>query len=213
MYNTVAQINSSHLWHHEPVPPGLACYRPPNPPAPNDVGVLEQTKLNEPENLVPFVIRFPDECAAAGEPVALFHNIRSVLKHHSNIAKMKSYTSCGVIMLCETRTRPEDDVDIDGFSLLHRRDCPKEERHAYGTALYVRSTLAGNVAVLFGQETFTEFRGSHLRFVDIVGFEVECLDRLRAHGVSTVTEHQRARRRGCNCTSGVNGGELFKALP
>ena len=142
-------------------------------PRANDPVMLEQQRLNLPENTLQFSIQFPDLHAAQGTSVALFHNIRSLHKHHRHVLQDANYTACNFLMLCETWTLPEDDISIPGFAVLHRRDCLRRQRHAFGTALYVRDALSASVEVVFGEEAYTQFHGPALHaFADIVGFIV-----------------------------------------
>ncbi|KAK3908587.1 ATP-dependent DNA helicase [Frankliniella fusca] len=151
----------------------LGKYRRPSPPLPNDPVILELQRLELPENAVQFSINFPELNADGEGAVALFHNIVSLHKHHNHVVQDLSYTGSDIVMLCETRTMSQDDVSIPGFQLLHRRDCIKATRHPYGTSLYVKHRLAGQVSVIFAKPSLNEWRGGHLQsFVDVVGLVV-----------------------------------------
>ncbi|KAK3930115.1 ATP-dependent DNA helicase [Frankliniella fusca] len=145
-------------------------YRRPAAPGPNDSVLVEVQRLELPENAVEFSIQFPELHTDGEGLVALFHNIVSLCKHHSHVLQDLSYTRSDIIMLCETRTMPLDDISIPGFELLHRRDCVRATRHPFGTTLYVRQGLSGRVEVIFDEPSVTVWRDCHLHsFVDVVG--------------------------------------------
>ncbi|KAI5693521.1 hypothetical protein M8J75_000652 [Diaphorina citri] len=151
-------------------------YQRPVPPSSTDPVQLEIRRLKLEENAVKMVVRFPELCTRSDEVriVALFHNIRSLHKHHGHVLNDLSYTGVDLLMICETWTMPDDNICIPGFVLLHRRDCVKESRHAYGTVLYAKEWLAAQITMVFNEDSLKEYKGSHLyAFIDVVGFYVD----------------------------------------
>uniref|UniRef100_A0A8D8WGM7 ATP-dependent DNA helicase n=2 Tax=Cacopsylla melanoneura TaxID=428564 RepID=A0A8D8WGM7_9HEMI len=151
-------------------------YNRPAPPSPTDPVQLEIRRLKLEENAVKMLVRFPELCTRVDgvKVVALFHNIRSLHKHHGHLLNDLSYTGVDLLLLCETWTMPDDNICIPGFVLLHRRDCVKETRHAYGTVLYVKEWLAARITMVFNEDSLKVYKGSHLHaFIDVIGF---CVD-------------------------------------
>ncbi|KAK3926618.1 ATP-dependent DNA helicase [Frankliniella fusca] len=140
-------------------------YRRPAAPGPNDSVLVEVQRLELPENAVEFSIQFPELHTDGEGLVALFHKIVSLCKHHSHVLQDLSYTRSDIIMLCETRTMPLDDISIPGFELLHRRDC-----QGHAPPLWHDAGLSGRVEVIFDEPSVTVWRDGHLHsFVDVVG--------------------------------------------
>ncbi|KAK7573658.1 hypothetical protein V9T40_004699 [Parthenolecanium corni] len=70
----------------------------------------------------------------------VFHNVQSLRKHIADVRADSCYTNAGCICFVETWTKPEDDINLSDYSILHRINC-KDRRKAYGIVLYSRNGI------------------------------------------------------------------------
>ncbi|KAF9758259.1 ATP-dependent DNA helicase PIF1, partial [Nosema granulosis] len=111
---------------------------PPKPPERNDA-VAMMFKTMRSERMLKFSLDFPEE--SQGERVfVMFHNVQSLNKHILDIRSDNTFLCASMISLVETWTKPTDSLEIEGFKVIHRRDC-NEIRKPFGQITYLKNDL------------------------------------------------------------------------
>ncbi|CAF1377822.1 unnamed protein product, partial [Rotaria sordida] len=111
---------------------------PPKPPERNDA-VATMFKSMRSERMLKFSLEFPEE--SQGERFfVMFHNVQSLNKHILDIRSDKTFLCASVISLVETWTKPTDSLEIEGFKVIHRRDC-NDTRKPFGQITYLKNDL------------------------------------------------------------------------
>ena len=88
-------------------------------------------------------MKFPLEYSeeSQGERLfVMFHNVQSLNKHFLNVKSDKTFLSASMISLFETWTKPSDNLEIEGFKIVHRRDCD-DIRKLFGQIIYLKTDL------------------------------------------------------------------------
>ncbi len=70
----------------------------------------------------------------------MFHNVQSLNKHILDIRSDKTFLCASMISLVETWTKPTDSLEIEGFKIIHRRDC-NDTRKPFGQITYLKNDL------------------------------------------------------------------------
>ena len=111
---------------------------PPKPSEPNDA-VTMMFKNTRSERTMKFSLEYPEE--SQGERLfVMFHNVQSLNKHFLNVKSDKTFLSASMISLVETWTKPSDNLEIEGFKIVHRRDCD-DVRKPFGQIIYLKNDL------------------------------------------------------------------------
>ena len=111
---------------------------PPKPPEHNDA-VAMMFKTMRCERMLKFSLEFPKE--SQGERFfVMFHNVQSLNKHMLDIRSDETFLSASVISLVETWTKSMDSLEIEGFKIIHRRDC-YDTRKPFGQITYLKNDL------------------------------------------------------------------------
>ena len=111
---------------------------PPKPPERNDA-VAMMFKNMRSERMLKFSLEFPEE--SQGERFfVMFHNVQSLNKHILDVRSDKTFLSASMISLVETWTKPSDSLEIEGFKVIHRRDC-NDTRKPFGQITYLKNDL------------------------------------------------------------------------
>ncbi|CAF4985400.1 unnamed protein product [Rotaria sp. Silwood1] len=111
---------------------------PPKPPERNDA-VAMMFKNMRSERMLKFSLEFPEESQEERFSI-MFHNVQSLNKHISDIKSDKKFLSSSMISLVETWTKPSDNLEIEGFEIVHRRDCD-DVRKPFGQIIYLKNDL------------------------------------------------------------------------
>ncbi|CAF1415516.1 unnamed protein product [Adineta steineri] len=74
------------------------------------------------ERMLKFSLEFPEE-SQEERFFVMFHNVQSLNKHIFDVRSDKTFLSASMISLVETWTKPSDCLEIEGFKIIHRRDC------------------------------------------------------------------------------------------
>ena len=91
------------------------------------------------ERMLKFSLEFPEE--SQGERFfVMFHNVQSLNKHILDIRSDKTFLCASMISLVETWTKPTDSLEIEGFKIIHRRDC-NDIRKPFGQITYLKNDL------------------------------------------------------------------------
>jgi hypothetical protein len=89
--------------------------------------------------MLEFSLEFPEE--SQGERFfVMFHNVQSLNKHILDVRSDKTFLSASMISLVETWTKPGDSLEIEGFKVIHRRDC-NDTRKPFGQITYLKNDL------------------------------------------------------------------------
>ena len=111
---------------------------PPKPPESKDA-VAMMFKTMRSERMIKFSLDFPEE--SQGERFfVMFHNVQSLNKHFLDVKSDKTFLSASMISLVETWTKPTDSLEIEGFKIVHRRDC-NDIRKPFGQITYLKNDL------------------------------------------------------------------------
>ncbi|CAF4550151.1 unnamed protein product [Rotaria sp. Silwood2] len=111
---------------------------PPKPPERNDA-VAMMFKTMRFEKMLKFSLEFPEE--SQGERFfVMFHSVQSLNKHIMDIRSDKTFLCASMISLVETWTKPTDSLEIEGFKVIHRRDC-NDTRKPFGQITYLKNDL------------------------------------------------------------------------
>ncbi|CAF4648686.1 unnamed protein product, partial [Rotaria sp. Silwood2] len=111
---------------------------PPKPPEPNDAVAMMFKNIRS-ERMLKFSLEFPEESQEERFSI-MFHNVQSLNKHISDIKFDKTFLSSSMISLVETWTKPSDNLEIEGFKIVHRRDCD-DVRKPFGQIIYLKNDL------------------------------------------------------------------------
>ena len=111
---------------------------PPKPPERNDA-VAMMFKTMRSERMLKFSLEFPEE-SEGKRFFVMFHNVQSLNKHILDIRSDKTFLSASMIGLVETWTKPGDSLEIEGFKIIHRRDC-NDTRKPFGQITYLKNDL------------------------------------------------------------------------
>lgn len=111
---------------------------PPKPPERNDAVALMFKNMTS-ERMLKFSLEFPEENQQESFFI-MFHNVQSLTKHILDIRFDKTFQHAAVICLVETWTKPTDSLEIEGFKVIHRRDC-KDVRKPFGQITYIKNNL------------------------------------------------------------------------
>ncbi|KAK3911980.1 ATP-dependent DNA helicase PIF4 [Frankliniella fusca] len=120
----------------------------------NDPSLREMIRMRS-EAQLQFSLTFPEEVKNDENIIALFHNVRSLNLHFPNVCSDKTLLACNIIMLAETWSQPADRYEIDNFTIVYRTDCASTKRKAFGTLIYVKSTLLPHINILFQNESIS----------------------------------------------------------
>ncbi|CAF1458321.1 unnamed protein product [Rotaria sp. Silwood1] len=107
---------------------------PPKPPERNDAVTL-MFKTMRSERMLKFSLAFPEESEEKKFSI-IFHNVQSLNKHISDVKFDRTFLSSSMISLVETWTKPSDNLEIEGFKIVHRRDC-HDVRKPFGQIIYL----------------------------------------------------------------------------
>ncbi|CAM2727504.1 unnamed protein product [Rotaria socialis] len=111
---------------------------PPKPPEHND-SVAMMFKTMRSERMIKFSLQFPEE--SQGERFSvIFHNVQSLNKNILDVKSDKTFLSASMISLVETWTKPSDSLEIEGFKVVHRRDC-NDIRKPFDQITYLKNHL------------------------------------------------------------------------
>ncbi|CAF4306693.1 unnamed protein product [Rotaria magnacalcarata] len=111
---------------------------PPKPPEHND-SVTMMFKTMRSERMIKFSLEFTEE--SQGERFSvIFHNVQSLNKNILDVKSDKTFLSASMISLVETWTKPSDSLEIEGFKIVHRRDC-NDIRKPFGQITYLKNHL------------------------------------------------------------------------
>ncbi|CAF3949464.1 unnamed protein product, partial [Rotaria sordida] len=111
---------------------------PPKPPERNDA-VAAMFKSMRSERMLKFSLEFPEE--SQGERFfVMLHNVQSLNKHILDIRSDKTFLCASMISLVETWTKPTDSLEMEGFKVIHRRDC-NDTRKPFGQITYLKNDL------------------------------------------------------------------------
>ena len=89
--------------------------------------------------MVKFSLEYPEE--SQGERLfVMFHNVQSLNKHFLNVKSDKTFLSASVISLVETWTKPSDNLEIESFKIVYRRDCD-DVRKPFSQIIYLKNDL------------------------------------------------------------------------
>ncbi|CAF3941766.1 unnamed protein product, partial [Adineta steineri] len=111
---------------------------PPKPPEPKDA-VAMMFKNMRSERMLKFSLEFPEE-SQEERFFVMFHNVQSLNKHIFDVRSDKTFLSASMISLVETWTKPSDSLQIEGFKIIHRRDC-NDIRKPFGQITYLKNDL------------------------------------------------------------------------
>ena len=111
---------------------------PPKPPERNDA-VAMMFRTMRAERMLKFSLEFPEECQEEKFSI-VFHNVQSLNKHIMDVRSDKTFLGASALSLVETWTRPTDSLEIEGFQIVHRRDC-KDVRKPFGQIMYLKSNF------------------------------------------------------------------------
>ncbi|CAF4003587.1 unnamed protein product [Adineta steineri] len=111
---------------------------PPKPPEPKDA-VAMMFKNMRSERMLKFSLEFPEE-SQEERFFVMFHNVQSLNKHIFDVRSDKTFSSASMISLVETWTKPSDCLEIEGFKIIHRRDC-NDIRKPFGQITYLKNDL------------------------------------------------------------------------
>ncbi|CAM4982166.1 unnamed protein product, partial [Rotaria socialis] len=111
---------------------------PPKPPEHND-SVAMMFKTMRSERMIKFSLEFPEE--SQGERFSvIFHNVQSLNENFSDIQFEKTFLFASMISLVETWIKPSDSLEIEGFKVVHRRNC-NDIRKTFGQITYLKNHL------------------------------------------------------------------------
>ncbi|CAF1076026.1 unnamed protein product [Rotaria magnacalcarata] len=116
----------------------IGYFVPPKPPERNDAVTL-MFKTMRSERMLKFSLEFPEEFQRERFSI-MFHNVQSLNKHISDVKFDKTFLSSSIISLVETWTKPSDNLEIEGFKIVHRRDC-HDVRKPSGQIIYLKNDL------------------------------------------------------------------------
>ena len=88
------------------------------------------------ERPVKFILTFPEDLNL---PYILFHNIRSLNKHKKHVQSSPTYMNASVLLFSESWLLPSDNIKLDNFKPIYRRDCKNNKRSASGCYITVKS--------------------------------------------------------------------------
>ncbi|CAF1095355.1 unnamed protein product [Rotaria sp. Silwood1] len=108
---------------------------PPKPPERNDA-VTMMFKSMRSERMLKFSLEFPEEAQEERFSI-MFDNVQSLNKHISDIKCDKTFLSSSMISLVETWTQPSDNLEIEGFKIVHRCNCD-DVRKPFGQIIYLK---------------------------------------------------------------------------
>ena len=111
---------------------------PPKPPERNDA-VAMMFKTMRSERMLKFSLEFPEESQAEKFSI-MFHYVQSLNKHILDVRSDKTFLRASMISLVETWTKPTDYLEIEGFKVIHRRDC-NDTRKPFGQIIYLKNHL------------------------------------------------------------------------
>ncbi|CAF1553110.1 unnamed protein product, partial [Adineta ricciae] len=111
---------------------------PPKPPERNDA-VAMMFKTMRSERMLKFSLEFPEE-SEENKFFIVFHNVQSLNKHFLDVKSDKTLLSSSIISLVETWTKSSDNLETEGFQIVHRRDC-HDVRKPFGQVIYFKNDL------------------------------------------------------------------------
>jgi hypothetical protein len=111
---------------------------PPKPPERNDA-VAMMFKTMRSERMLKLSLEFPEQFQRERFFV-MFHNVQSLHKHILDVRNDDTFLCASMISLVETWTKPTDSLEIEGFQIVHRRDC-ENTRKPFGQITYLRNDL------------------------------------------------------------------------
>ncbi|KAK3908161.1 ATP-dependent DNA helicase pfh1, partial [Frankliniella fusca] len=120
----------------------------------NDPSLREMTRMRD-EAQLQFSLIFPEDVKNQDNIIVLFHNLRSLNLHFQNISCDPTFIASDIIMLAETWSKPEDEYDINNFTIISRTDCRSPKRKAFGTLIYAKNYLLPHVKILFQNESIS----------------------------------------------------------
>ncbi|CAF2898225.1 unnamed protein product, partial [Rotaria sp. Silwood2] len=138
---------------------------PPKPPEHNDA-VAMMFKSMRSERMLKFSLEFPEESQEERFSI-MFHNVQSLNKHISDIKCDTTFLSSSMISLVETWTKPSDNLEIEGFKIVHRRDCD-DVRKSFGQIIYLKNDLKyENITERYGYSGKNHIEYSSIEIDDI----------------------------------------------
>ena len=111
---------------------------PSKPPEHNDA-VTMMFKTMRSERMLKFSLEFPEESPEENVFV-MFHNVQSLNKNILDIRCDQTFLCASLISLVETWTKSTDSLEIEGFKIIHRRDCI-DKRKTFGQMTYLKNNL------------------------------------------------------------------------
>ena len=137
---------------------------PPKATIENDSALREMHRMRA-EAPLEFLLQFPEDYKTEGTILCIFYNIRSLNKHFEDISNSKTFISSDLICLAETWTLPTDSFILDGFKCIHRTDCNRAKRFAFGTFIFAKETILHNLNLFYENQTILD--KGHLTIVGI----------------------------------------------
>lgn len=134
----------------------------------NDKSFAEIERMKEYCNLI-FDLLFPEDAKTDDNLICIYHNIRSLNLHFPDVKECESFTASDLIMLVETWTLISDVYEIDGFTCIHRTDCQTQKRKAFGTIIFVKTSLLPEVQVYYEKQTIV----SNTNHCTVVGVKIK----------------------------------------
>jgi len=139
-------------------------YKKPPPPSKYDMaGPLIEKMRNEMH--LHFELTFPHE---QKKPYAVFHNVRSLNLYLPYVKSHFTYVNADILMFVETRFNNNETHDIPSHVCIHRNDCFLSERHAYGSAVYVKKETIDSVSIEFKHVDKIQSGNKLKGFLDLV---------------------------------------------
>lgn len=126
-------------------------FKAPNAPKSDDKAINAITKLKTQKQPK---LAFNDLSLKTGTIIA-YHNVRSYSKHHKHIENDSWYMKCDVLIMAETLTKQQQNIDMPNYRLLHRIDCRSPTYTGRGMAVFVSEHIDVGVRLLKPKEFTT----------------------------------------------------------
>ena len=111
----------------------------PSKPHERNDAVAMMFKSMRSERMLKFSLEFSEE-SQDGKIFVMFHNVQSLNKHILDIRSDKTFMFASLISLVETWTKLTDSLEIEGYKIIHRRDC-NDTRKPFGQIAYLKNDL------------------------------------------------------------------------
>lgn len=111
-----------------------------------------------------FTLQFPQEVCEEFN-YFIFHNARSINKHQCILKTDKAFAKSACMMLVETWLLPSEELQFSDFCTIHRTDCRREHRTAFGMLLLVHTKSFPYIS-LFDTQTYD----AKVSFLDVASY-------------------------------------------